>query len=84
MAGVLGIGAAVTMGGAVIAPRLQGAGSPPSSLGLSLLSLVPLSLYAIARALRYRVVLSADRIEIIQALSRRCPGAPSPMATKRV
>lgn len=70
-AGVLGIGAAVTMGSALMSLRLQGAESPPNNLWPSLLSLVPLGLYAIARALRYRVVLSADRIELIQPLGRR-------------
>lgn len=69
--GALGIGAAVIMGIALISLRLQGAGSPPNDLWLSLLSLVLLGLYAIASGLRNRVVLLPDRIELIQPLSRR-------------
>lgn len=69
--GGLGISAALVAGRLLISFRLVGGGSSPQDLWISLLTLAPLGLYAIARALRFRIVLSADRIEIIGAFFMR-------------
>lgn len=45
--------------------------SPPESLWLSLLALALLGPYAIARALRFQVVLLVDRIEVVEPFGRR-------------
>ena len=64
--GGLGIGVALATGRLLVSFRLAGDGSPPRDLWLSLLALSLLGLYAIARALWFRAVLSVDRIELIQ------------------
>ena len=69
--GGLGLGVALATGRLLVSFWLAGDGSPPQSLWLSLLTLSLLGLYAIARALWFRVVLSGDRIELIQPFFRR-------------
>ena len=69
--GGLGLGVALATGRLLVSFWLAGGGSPPQSLWLSLLTLSLLGLYAIARALWFRVVLSGDRIELIQPFFRR-------------
>ena len=69
--GGVGVGAALMAGCFLVSFLLAGGGSPPTGLWLSLLTLLPLGLYAIARALWFRVVLLVDRIELIQPFFRR-------------
>lgn len=69
--GGFGIGTASLTAHLLISFRPESGDSPPESLWLSLLALVLLGLYAIARALRFRVVLSVDRIELIEPFGRR-------------
>jgi hypothetical protein len=69
--GGVSIAAALVIGYLLNSYRSQSGVSPPQNLWLSLLALALLGAYAIARALRFRVVLSVDRIEIVEPLGRR-------------